>query len=291
MQHTIRTATNRDIPAIQEVVFSVLAEYGLQADPEGTDADLADIERDYLQRGGAFDVVEDASGQIVGTAGLYPLDAQRAELRKMYLQPSARGQGLGKQLLERILAKAECLGFAEVRLETNSVLKEAVQLYQKYGFTPAEAEHLSPRCDQVYSLQLPVRFPRHSKVKPPVGVPRRFGIGTLLVVTVAYALLFALLKTLQIPVIPFATIVGFVTLIGLGQAVLFRGQQPRRASYLTGAGIWLLLSLVFRWSLLTPGAAVGILVEAIAFGGMFGYVAGCLIAGVFLVFHGKAKDN
>jgi putative acetyltransferase len=151
---TFRPAVNRDIPQIKQLVFSVLAEYGLKPDPEGTDVDLDDVEQNYAGRGGRFEVVTTADGELVGSVGLYPLDGSRAELRKMYLKPSARGQGLGRRLLERTLQQARALGFREIWLETNSVLKEAIQLYEKYGFAPARAEHIAPRCDQVMMLKL-----------------------------------------------------------------------------------------------------------------------------------------
>lgn len=53
-------------------------------------------------------------------------------------------------LLEDALRRASALGFRAVRLETATVLKEAIHLYEKYGFEPHETAHLSPRCDQAY---------------------------------------------------------------------------------------------------------------------------------------------
>jgi len=150
----VRPAANRDLPAIRQIVFGVLREYGLEPDPDGTDADLADVEASYLGRGGVFEVVQQQDGRIVGTVGLFPVNRRRAELRKMYLLPGARGRGLGKRLLERMLDTARRLGFREVLLETNSVLKEAIGLYEKYGFEPIAMEHVAPRCDQVYLLLL-----------------------------------------------------------------------------------------------------------------------------------------
>jgi len=153
-QYTFRSASNRDAAAIKKVVFPVLREYGLKPDPDGTDADLGDVEESYIRAGGAFEVVQGPDGRVVGTVGLWPMNRRQAELRKMYLVPALRGRGLGKRLLERMLQKARQLGFQEVWLETNSVLKEAIGLYQKYGFVPTEKDHMSPRCDQVYRLRL-----------------------------------------------------------------------------------------------------------------------------------------
>jgi putative acetyltransferase len=153
-EYLIRPATNDDGAAVREIVFSVLEEYGLEPAIETTDADLVDIEASYVRAGGAFEVVERRDGRIVGSVGLMPLDRRRVELRKMYLAPSARGRGLGKRLLRRMLDRARALGFDEVRLETHSVLQEAIRLYEAHGFVPVEAEHRSPRCDQTYRLRL-----------------------------------------------------------------------------------------------------------------------------------------
>jgi len=148
-----RNATNADAARIRDIVFSVLEEYGLAPDPASTDSDLEDIEGNYHRRGGAFEVVV-ARGEVVGCAGLYPVDSTTCELRKMYLLPQCRGEGLGKQILERFLKRARELGFSRMVLETASVLEEAISLYRRYGFKPFQPEHLSARCDQAYELQL-----------------------------------------------------------------------------------------------------------------------------------------
>ncbi len=135
-------------------MFTVLDEYGLKPDPDGTDADLDDIEQSYYARGGAFCVLEEEDGSIVGAYGLYPLQNHTCELRKMYLRRTHRGRGLGRRLLEDALASARELGFTTVTLETASVLKEAIALYKRYGFVPCPSDHLAARCDQAYVLEL-----------------------------------------------------------------------------------------------------------------------------------------
>jgi putative acetyltransferase len=150
----LRRATNADREQITSLVYSVLEEYGLKPDPGCTDADLDDIERSYFARGGTFCVLEDRDGSIVGAYGLYPTENQTCELRKMYLNRTHRGRGLGKYLLEDALTSARKLGFTTVTLETASVLKEAIALYKHHGFVPHQGDHLSARCDQAYILQL-----------------------------------------------------------------------------------------------------------------------------------------
>lgn len=150
----LRPADNKDCEQITELVFGVLREYNLEPDPESTDADLKNIERSYFERGGAFYVLEDEGGAIIGAYGLYPLGRAVCELRKMYLHKSFRGKGLGKRLLEEALSKARRMGFEKMTLETASVLVEAIGLYKSYGFVEYDPEHLSARCDQAFLLEL-----------------------------------------------------------------------------------------------------------------------------------------
>ena len=148
-----RIANNNDGEAVRELVFGVLHEYGLKPDTEGIDRDLFDIEKNYLRRGGVFEVLEDPNGKIVGSVGLYPIDDESIELRKMYFVREIRGRGLGKKTLNRMIATAEALGFNKIVLETASPLVEAIGLYKSFGFTAVSAAH-TPRCDQAFFLDL-----------------------------------------------------------------------------------------------------------------------------------------
>jgi putative acetyltransferase len=152
---TFRLATNHDLPAIRAVLDAVRCEFGVLDETGVTDKDLHDLAQNYFDGGGVFEVIEDrGSHAIVGCAGLRPLSRCRAELCKMYILQAARGQGLGKRLLENLLAAARRGGFTEVWLETNSALTVAIGMYEKYGFRPVDPDHLRPRCDQAYLLRL-----------------------------------------------------------------------------------------------------------------------------------------
>ena len=150
----IRTATNRDRERVVALVAGILSEYGLPHDPESKDSDLKDLEENYIQSGGVFEVIEDKEGNLLGTYGLYPLDKETCELRKMYFVPQIRGLGLGRRVLERAVGHARRLGFRAIVLETISVLKEAIRLYTRFGFVPMPTGHVSARVDQAYILKL-----------------------------------------------------------------------------------------------------------------------------------------
>ncbi|MBL0143539.1 MAG: GNAT family N-acetyltransferase [Betaproteobacteria bacterium] len=150
----IRRATGADAAGTREVVFGALAEYGLVPEPFGTDADLMDLDAHYFSRGGMFDVAIDGNGRIVACCGLKPMAGGALELRKMYAQRDFRGKGLGRRLLERSLAFARATGSARVELETASVLKEAIALYESASFVPRPGKLDTCRCDRAFVLAL-----------------------------------------------------------------------------------------------------------------------------------------
>lgn len=150
----IRSATNADCERIQNLVFGVLREYGLKPETEGTDADLSDIETNYFKSGGLFEILENADGKLLGTIGLFPINEETIELRKMYFDASLRGRGFGKKMLERMIETARRKGYKKIYLETASILKEAIGLYEKYGFKPTREGMHSKRCDAAYFLEL-----------------------------------------------------------------------------------------------------------------------------------------
>jgi N-acetylglutamate synthase-like GNAT family acetyltransferase len=149
----IRSASNADCERVQNLVFGILCEYGLEPDLNGTDRDIADIEAHYLTRGGIFELIENEAGELLGTVGLYPINDETIELRKMYFSPKIRGQGFGKKTLQRMIEKARELSYRKIYLETAVILKEAVHLYEKFGFQPTDEKH-TPRCDAAYFLKL-----------------------------------------------------------------------------------------------------------------------------------------
>lgn len=150
----LRPAVNGDTESIRQVVFTVLEEYGLVAEPQERDADLDDVEAGYIRPGGLFDVLVTDDDRIVGTMGLVPLREGVCELRKMYLLPEVRGHGWGKRMMEHVLDRARDLGFKRVELETAAVLVEAIGLYTRYGFTPMAPKETGSRCDQAMALDL-----------------------------------------------------------------------------------------------------------------------------------------
>ncbi|MCT7962689.1 GNAT family N-acetyltransferase [Laspinema sp. D1] len=153
-QFQIRSWQPGDRTDAAAVIESVLAEYGLNWDPLEADRDVLEVETAYHNTGGEFWIIAQ-SDKIVGTAGYYPVPRgnNAVEIRKMYLLPEVRGQGLGRFLLKQLEEAIADRHFSEIWIETASVLTEAVQLYERNGYQPATGVETA-RCDRIYVKRL-----------------------------------------------------------------------------------------------------------------------------------------
>ena len=135
-----------------EIIFSVLNEYGIGGFTHHSDDSLDEIEKSFA--GGFFGLIQNENKEIIGTFGLYKLSETNCEIRKMYLLPNARGKGLGKWMVNFLIEKAKELGYQKIELDTASVLLQAIELYKKVGFKEVKACNDSPRCDRAFEMEI-----------------------------------------------------------------------------------------------------------------------------------------
>lgn len=134
----IRKLEQKDNPALASIIRNSLAEHG--ANKPGTvffDPTTDDLFSLFHETGSWYFVAE-SNGKVLGGAGIYPstgLPKDTCELVKMYLLPEARHIGLGRKLISMCLEKARETGYTQVYLETLPELKQAVKVYEKFGFT------------------------------------------------------------------------------------------------------------------------------------------------------------
>ena len=104
---------------------------------------LADPQRTILDRGGRiFLAVRD--GQTVGCCALLAIAPGEFEVAKMTVAESVRRLGIGRQLLEKVIAEARVLGAHRLYLETNQKLTPAIRLYESLGFRHLPPERVVP---------------------------------------------------------------------------------------------------------------------------------------------------
>ncbi|MCP5368101.1 MAG: GNAT family N-acetyltransferase [Hyphomicrobiales bacterium] len=87
-----------------------------------------------LGAAGARFLVARRGGQAVGCGAILPAGDGSAEIKRMWVEPAARGGGLGRHLLDALEAAARAAGIAVLRLETGVSQPAAIGLYRAAGF-------------------------------------------------------------------------------------------------------------------------------------------------------------
>ena len=166
----LRQASPAHNLAVRSLVMKILNEEYAMALRLAELPDLVDVYDTYCASGlGNFWVAEQ-DGTVRGCIGLMYLGRGNFELRRMYVEASARGHGLAQRLLDILLEWARANGVDWIYLETNHRWHAAHHIYEKNGFVPLPKEEL-PRefpvvrvADGFYRLQLRADRPRPNEL-------------------------------------------------------------------------------------------------------------------------------
>lgn len=142
-KNKIRPITAADDPFIAEIIRSNLKAYHLDIpgtvyfDPE-VDHLSAFYQAEPNKRG--YFIAENDCGQVIGGVGIAEFAGftNCAELQKIYLVDAAKGQGMGRYLLQIAEDFAQKAGYQHLYLETHTNLETAIRLYEKNGFRRME---------------------------------------------------------------------------------------------------------------------------------------------------------
>jgi putative acetyltransferase len=134
----VREATSvADVDAARELVLAHVNERATVPGIEHMRADAIRLPGPYIApRGGIW--IAEADGAAVGCVALRPLPGGVGEVKRMYVDGAWRGKGVGRALLETLIAHARSLGYHQLRLGTLTEMTAARALYASLGFVPIE---------------------------------------------------------------------------------------------------------------------------------------------------------
>lgn len=122
-----------DIALVKELFVEYAASIGIDLEYQGFSKELAGLPGKYAPPSGDL-LLATTNGEAVGCVALRGLDPAKLELKRLYVRPSTRGMGLGKQLVEAAISAARQGGYAELRLDTLETMVPARALYSSMGF-------------------------------------------------------------------------------------------------------------------------------------------------------------
>jgi putative acetyltransferase len=89
--------------------------------------------------------------QAAGCVALRKLEGNICEMKRLYVRPAYRGKGLGRILVERVIAEARGIGYERMRLDTiASSMQDAVELYRRMGFKEIAPYRANPITGALY---------------------------------------------------------------------------------------------------------------------------------------------
>lgn len=147
--------------AADRLIRSYLESLPFTIDFQDLDRELAALPAEYgPPDGAAFLAVEGNDGRVgvdvaVGVVGVRRFADADAELKRMYVEPSARGTGAGRALASAAVAAARGLGYRRLLLDTVASMTSAIVIYEELGFVAVDAYRHNPLPDaRFFALDL-----------------------------------------------------------------------------------------------------------------------------------------
>jgi len=117
------------------------------------DKDLKNIESVYINNNGEFYVVT-LKDKIIGMGGIRKVDETTTEVKRMRVEPSMQGKGIGKLILDKLIEKAKELGYKKLILDTAEKQKAARHLYETRGFREYKRGEIAGQETIYYQLEI-----------------------------------------------------------------------------------------------------------------------------------------
>ena len=146
-EHTVKLVqakTDKQIDAARELFKEYAAWLEIDLCFQNFDKELAELPGEYdMPTGRLLLAVENE--RIAGCVALRKIGEGLCEMKRLFLRPEFRGKGLGRKLVEAIVAEAKQIGYERMRLDTlPPKMNDAIALYRSLDFKEIEPYYRNP---------------------------------------------------------------------------------------------------------------------------------------------------
>ena len=132
-----------ELEHVRQFFRNYAAWLGVDLSFQGFADELANLPGAYGEADGRLFFAE-IDGRPAGCVGIRRFSEGVCEMKRLYVDPDARGRGLGRQLALQAIKAAQALGYRRILLDTLPMMRIAVKLYRELGFTEAPAYYPTP---------------------------------------------------------------------------------------------------------------------------------------------------
>ena len=131
----VPAVTTAEIETIRGLFREYAASVGVGLCFQGFEQELAGLPGDYAPPAGRLYLVY-VEDSLAACVALRKIEDGVCEMKRLYVRPSHRGQGIGRRLVLKLIEDARSLGYSKMRLDTLPSMQRAQELYRAMGFKP-----------------------------------------------------------------------------------------------------------------------------------------------------------
>jgi ribosomal protein S18 acetylase RimI-like enzyme len=121
------------IAAVRDLLRDYQEALGVDLGFQGFETELDTLPGDYASPRGRL-LLALAGDVVAGCVAMRPLADGQCEMKRLYVVPRFRAEGVGRRLAERVIAEARSLGYRRMCLDTLPTMADAQRMYERLGF-------------------------------------------------------------------------------------------------------------------------------------------------------------
>ena len=149
-----RAASAEQLDSVRTLFREYAASLEISLCFQNFEQELASLPGSYAPPSGMV-LLAQAGSQVAGCVAVRPLGQGVCEMKRLFVRPAWRGEGLGRSLVEVIIAASREIGYDCMRLDTLASMKPAISLYRSLGFRQIPAYYANPSEGAVF-MELPL---------------------------------------------------------------------------------------------------------------------------------------